>query len=387
MKKIMFLLLPILIYANDEKILLKSQQDILDTKKKIIQEQKSIDKKSWLSDINLNASTSKNQDSITTNTIGLSYEQNIFKFGGIWYSIDLASLQEQYDLLGLHVSYKEFLNTIYKSIIDIKIGELNIRKTKLEIQNKTIAIKIKQDEYKEGQTDIITLNDKIIEKSTLEKNLVTLEIALQKNLDELKKYTSISYDKIKMPKLRLLKLDDYLKQSDQLNLANQYTKITNLNYKIQKTDFLPKLSFSLGGGYQDIDESKNDGKYYNYGLKVSMPFDFSFSQKIEKKRLNYLLSEQEKTQTKINETIKFKKIAKEVKKYKSLIDIANKDIALYAELLEVTNEEYKAGYKAKEDVQILSNTKTTRELDVKLNEFYIQQQILELYFWFLFDIF
>lgn len=380
MKKTVFLLLPILIYANDEKILSQSQQDILDTREKIIHEQKSIDKKSWLSDINLNATLSENQDDITTKSVGVSYEQNIFKFGGIWYSIDLASLQEQYDILDLHVSYKDFINTIYKSVIDIKIGELNIQKTELKIKNQTIAIKIKQDEYKEGQTDIVTLNDKIIDKSSLEESLINLKIALQKNIDELKKYSNINYNDIKIPDMKIVDIDTYMRQSDEINLAQKNTNIAKLNYKIKRSEFLPKLSFSLSGGYQDIDESKNDGEYYNYGLKLSMPLDFSFSNEIEKSKLTYLLSTQQETQKKIDEEVAYQKISKEIEKYKSLIDIANKDITLYKELLEVTNEEYKAGYKALEDVQILSNTKTTRELDVKLNNLYIAQQILGYYY-------
>lgn len=378
MKRLALLALPLAVLAQDSDVLSSTQQDILDTKRKIINEDKSIDKKSWLSDISLSAKLSKDEDKDTTKSIGVSVEQNIFKFGGIGYSIDLASLQEQYDLLNLHVSYKDFLNTIYTSVLDIKIAELNIQKAELNIKNKAIAIKIKQDEYKAGQVDVVELNDAMIEKSSLEENLVELEASLQKSKDELKKYSNLDYDKIEIPKMKILDEDVFMKNSDDINLASKNIDIANLNYKIKKTDYLPKLYFTLGGGYQDT--SSSEGKYYDYGLKVSMPFDFSFTNEIEKSRLNLLLANQQKIQTKIDKSVEFKKISTEIQKYKSLMDIANKDIVLYAELLEVTNEEFKAGYKAKEDVEVLSNTKTTRELDAKLNSLYIEQQILGYYF-------
>lgn len=380
MIKILLLIFPFLIFANEINILSKTQKDILKTKEKIIHEDRKIDEKSWLSNMNLNLSIDENSDDITNKTISLNYEQNIFKFGGIGYMIDLAKVKEQYNLLKLNMDYKDFLNKIFTTVLSIKIQELNIKKIKLKLKNQNIAIKIKQDEYNKGETNIVTLNDKIIAKSSLEEELINQQITFIKSVDELKKYSNISYDEIKTPSMETIELKNYMKNSDIINLANKNMKIAELNYKIKKRDFLPKLYFTFGGGYKDIDDSKNDGKYYSYGLKISMPLDFSFSNKIEKTRLNLLLSNQEKEQSKIDEKIEFKKISQDIEKYKNLINIALNDIKLYAQLLDITKQEYRAGYKAKEDVEILSNTKKTRELDIKLYNLYLNQQVLKYYY-------
>lgn len=378
MKKFAILALPFVLFA-DEDILNKSQKNILETKEKIIIENRKINEKSWLSNLGLNLSVNEDNDKKQSKNIALSYEQNIFKFGAIGYSIDLAKLKEQYDLLDLKVDYKSFLNIIYTGVLEIKKQEIEIQKIKLELKNQTIAIKIKQEEYKEGQADIISLNDKIIAKSSLEKSLVNSQISLQNSIDELKKYSNINYDEIKIPDMKIINLDDFLASSDELSLARQNANIANLTHKITKTDFLPKLSFTLNGGFLDNNE-KNYDKYYNYGLKISMPFDFSYANKIEKSRLNYLLANEQKIQIKTQEQIEFKKISQEIQKFQKLIKIATKDIKLYAQLLEVAKQELQAGYKSAQDVEILSNTKNTRELDIKLYNQNIKQQILKYYY-------
>lgn len=381
MRKLLIFLLPLSIYASDEKILSQTNQDILDTKSKTINEQKSIDQKSWLSNPTLNASLTKDEDDTKSKNLYLSYTQKIFNFGGIWYTIDLASIQKKYDLLDLQISYKEFINTIYSGVLDIKILNYQIQKTTLNIKNQAIKIDILKDEYKQGQANMSELNDAIIDKNTLQKSLVELEIDLQTSVQELKKTSDLNYEEIFVPEFKLKSENEYLKSSDKLNLAKQKTKIAAINRKITQTSFLPSLSFTLNGGYKKVEPTNDEyEKYYDYGLKLSMPIDFSFSNKLEKARLNELLSATQQTQTKIDEKVEYEKITQQIEKYKELNEIANDDIKLYDELLLTTQEEYQAGFKAHEDLEILTNTKSVRELDVKINDLYIKKMILGFYF-------
>lgn len=367
-------------FLNAQELLSKTQKEILDTKEKIIKEDKKINEKDWLSNIMINSSIIRDKDKNDTKSISLSYEQKIFNFGGISYSIDLAKIQEQYELLNLNISYDKFINNIYSLVLNINILNLKIKKQILSIKNKNIDIEIKKDEYTQGQINISELNDSIISRNTLEENLVDLKRLKKEAISNLKKYTDIQYNSIIVPSLKQINLDNYLKKSKQLKLAEHNEKIKKINHKIKKSSYLPKLSVTTNTGYQEIDKNKSEDSYYNYGLKLSLPIDFSSSNEKEKAKLSELLAKKEKAQKFTEEKNRHENSVNSIKMYQALKNIARKDIKLYEELLQTTKEEYKAGYKAYEDVEILSNTKKIRELDMQLNNLYIQNELIELHF-------
>lgn len=380
MRKIVLFVFPFIVFANENTILSNSQKDIIDLKEKIIKENKKIDKKSWLSNINLNGSINYNKNNDKTSSLKASYNQDIFNFGGITYSIDLAKIQEQYDLLNLDMTYDNYIKNIYTDVLNIYILNIQIKKQKLNIENKQINIQIKKTSYSEGQIDINDLNDAIISKNTQEEKLIELLNNKEEAISNLKKYSSLNYKRITIPKLKIINLNKYLKTSKDIKLAEKNIKLKSLNQKITKTKYLPKLTLTTNGTYENIEYSNTENSYYNYGLQISMPINFSSSNIKEKARLNQLLAKKQKEQILIEKNNSYEKLQNKIKKYNNLNKIAKKDILLYKELLEVVNDEYKAGYKAIEDVKILSNTKKIRELDIKLNGFNIQKQLLEFYF-------
>ncbi|RXJ70206.1 hypothetical protein CRV08_01180 [Halarcobacter ebronensis] len=367
-----------LIQAEEFEILSPTQKSIFNTKKKIIEEDKKINEKSWLSNINLNSSIVRDKDEKDTKEFSLSYEQPIFKFGGILNTIDVAKIQEQYDLMDLNITFIEYINTIYTTVVNLKLTDLNIKKQKLSIENKTISLDIIKAEYKAGQTDVTNLNDTIMEKNALEEELAEQLRTKQEYLATLSLYTKLDYKKIDIPNLKLKELDSYLKDSRDIKLAKYNEDISKLNYKIKKSDYLPELSLTSNYGY---DFTKSDGENsYNYGVKLSIPISFSSINEIEKYQLDYLLSQREKEQKEIDETVAYNKIIENIRKYNNSTNIASKDIKLYEELLDSVSQEYNAGYKAIEDVEILSNTKKMRELDVEINKLNILTQLIAMYY-------
>lgn len=370
----------ILIDTKKEKLLSSTQKNILDTKKRIINEQNKIDKKSWISDINLQASIGKNKQGNKNSKIAASYNQDIFRFGAIIYGINLAKIQQQYDLLNLDMTYENYIKTIYTNALYIQILETKIKKQELNIKNKQISVQIKKDAYKEGQTNISDLNDAIISYNSQEENLVELLKNKEDYVENLKKYSNIDYEKIEVPSLKPLSNEEYLELSKDIKLAEKNINLKQLNYQIIKATYLPKLSINANGGYEDTSSSSGFESYYNYGLQVSMPIDFSSSNKKEKAKLNKLLAKKQKEQKLIEKNSEYKKVLNSIERYNKLIKISQKDIKLYTELLQVINDEYKAGYKSSEDVEILLNSKKIKEYDKKLNELNIQKEIISLYF-------
>lgn len=365
---------------QNNTILSNIQNNIINTKKNIIKKDKNINKKEWLGIVNFNSSVTrkKNNENDLFN-YELNYNQEIFNFGGIYYIIKTSEIKEQYELMNLNITYSDYINKIYSIIIDLKIFDEKIRKRKLKIKNQEITIRLKTEEYKAGQIDISDLNKEIIENNVLKESLVNLIHEKENTAQSLEKYSDLNYKKIKLPGLRILKKDDFFDISKKLKLASYEIELKKYLHKKTKTNYYPKLFLNTNVSYANND-SYDYQSNYSYGLKLTLPFDFSSNDNIEKSQLNYLLAKKERELKKLEEKIKYNSILNNIGKYKNLLKIAQDDIILYNKLLKETKEEYNAGFKTINDIDILSNTKKIRFLDIKLNEFYIQKEIISLYF-------
>lgn len=366
------------ILSADSKILTPTQQEILDTQKKIIEQDSKINQKDWLSNINISGSYSKDETNDSSKDLAISYDQDIFRFGAISNIIDASKIQKQYDLLNLNITFDEYFNNIYTNVLNIRLVDLQIQKQNLTIENKKISLEITKDEYNNGQTDVTTLNDMIMELNALQEALVEYESSKQTYINNLKIYSNLDYNNIEIPPLKQKALEDYLNSSKEIQLQDFNQKLSGLEYKIKKAEYLPTLSVNTN--YNKNLDSQDKEESYNYGLNLSMPIDFSSLNQKEKYKLNYLLAKKQKEQTTIEKNSDYETIIENIKKYNKLDKIAKNDIVLYDELLQNVNAEYQAGYKAKEDVEILSNTKKIRELDSQLYEIYTQIELISLNF-------
>lgn len=366
-------------FANDELNLFNpTQKEIFKTKEKIINEDKKINEKDWLSNISISTTATKDESNDISKNASISFDQDIYRFGAISNIIDLAKVQEEYDLMDLKITFNEYLKEIYSDVLNAKISDLNIQKKLLAIENIKINLEIKKDEYKAGQTDVTDLNDTLMEKNALEEEFLELQKNKNEYLLTLKEYSNVNYKDIVIPNLKNKSLSEYLDGSKEVKLLALNEQIANHSYNIKKSDYLPTLSLTSNYGY-DFSNDVND-ESYNYGLKVTFPIDFSSLNELEKYRLNYLLSQKEKEQKIIKKSTEYEKIIENVEKYYKSNKIAQNDISLYEELLESVEAEYKAGYKAIEDVKILSNTKKMRQIDIESNNLSITLELLSIYY-------
>ena len=111
-----------------------------------------------------------------------------------------------------------------------------------------------------------------------------------------------------------------------------------------------------------------------------MPLSYTASNDIEQTRLDHLISQKELTDELITSTSTYEEAVLTIKNYEERIKLALEDIKLYDELLNVNEEEYKAGYKTIDDVETIQNSKMIRTLDIELYKLNIKKQILSLYF-------
>ena len=376
---VLLFLIPVISFSNDTKVLSNTKQEIINLKEKQIKEKEQYNKYDWVSDIDLNISVTRDEDDTNTKDSYLSISQDIFRFGGISSQIEYASQLKKMENLDLRISTKDDLNTLFTYLIDIKINDINLKQNVLNIQNSEIEIRNKKSEYNAGELGISDLNDAIMTKNGLSDEQKELALSKLVNINNIKKYTDENYKTIKIPNAKLMNKDIYLKNATSINYAKLDVEVNNSLYKIKKSDYLPSLAVTGQYGYQDTNTDSGDD-YYSYGLEVSMPLSYTASNDIEQTRLDHLISKKELTDELISSSSTYEEAVLTIKNYEDRIKLALEDIKLYDELLNVNEEEYKAGYKTIDDVETIENSKMIRTLDIELYKLNIQKQILSLYF-------
>lgn len=361
------------LFSNDVQILSSTKQNIIELKQKQAKEKEQVNYYDWLNDINAKASISTNEDDQSSEDYSLSLSQDIYKFGGITSQKEYAKELSKMELININIDTKDDISTLYSTLIDIKLNNINIKQNSLNIDNSLIEIKNKLSSYKEGETDISDLNDAIMNKNGFKDTQKKLQLTKLTNINTIKKYTTQEHENITIPNVQLISKEFFIQHALSTIYASSNVKVNNSLYKIKKSDYLPSLSANADVGY-------NNDNYYNYGLSITMPLSYSSSNDIEQKRLEYLISEQELNDEKIDASITYDSAILSIENYQERISLANEDIKLYAELLKTTEEEYEAGYKTIDDVQSLKNSMNMRELDIKTYNLNIQKQLLNLYF-------
>ena len=373
------ILFPLISFANESQILSDTKQEIIKLKEKQIKEKQKDNKYDWILDANINASIQKDEDDSTSKDYNISISQDIFKFGGITSQIDYANQLKKMESLDLNISTKEDLSTLFSYLVDVKINDISLEQNKLYLLNSQIDIRSKQSEYKAGELGISDLNEAIMTKNELSDTQKELNLTKLVNINSIKEYTNKSYKEIEIPDVKLMSKDIYLENTSSLNYAKQEINVNKSLYKIKKSDYLPTLALTGQYGYQDSSSIEGDD-YYNYGLNISMPLSYTASNDIEQTKLDYLISQKELSQELTSSKATYDEVVLSIKSYEDRINLALNDIKLYSQLLEVNEEEYKAGYKTLDDVETIKNSKMIRELDIKSYKLNIQKQILKLYF-------
>jgi outer membrane protein TolC len=360
------------LFANEIEVLSITKQKIIELKQKQAKEKEQVNQYEWLSDVTLNASISKNEDEDTSKDYSLSLSQDIFKFGGITSQIEYAKELAKMELIDINTDLKDDLNTLYTTLIDIKLNDISIAQNSLNIENSLIDIKHKLSQYQQGEIGISDLNEAIMSKNEYKDSLKELNLTKLTNINTVKKYTQNSFENITIPDVKLVSKELFIQNALSVAYANSNVKVNNSLYKIKKSDYLPSISVNADIGY-------NDDNYHDYGIALTIPLNYSYKNNIEQTRLEYLISEQELNDAKQDATLVYDNVVLNIQNYQERITLAIEDIQLYDELLKTTQEEYEAGYKTEDDVQTLKNSMKIRELDIQTYKLNMQKQLVSLY--------
>jgi len=366
------------VYANTN-ILSKTQNNILDLTTKKANEDVSKLSKDWIDQgaISYTYSYSKTDNSnLPSSRMSiLSINQSIFRSGGIYYAIKYASNVNEDSKLSLKVQKQNLIIQTLNTVYNIKKLDLQIQKQKLSLKNAQIDYETKKESVFNGLLDMSFLNNAMLVKNQLKISLLDLEFAKKNSINNLSTLSDLSYDKIPLPKLNLIQKDNFEKENINIQKANINIKKQKSLSGLSNAQYLPKI---VANASKTINHTM-DTDSYKYGFNVIIPIDFKTSNALQSNKIAVLQEKENKKLIKQKEEIFFASKELEINTISKKIALTKQNIKAYNELLSQIKEQYNAGLKTKNDVDVLNNSKQSEELSVKIYEIDKQLKLLELY--------
>ena len=390
MKNLIFAsIISIQLFAQDISLLHTQKQEIQKQKLEEIEASHKSQKNKWISPLNLSLSANKSKAALgainyTSERAAIGLNQDIFRFGGIRYSISAADLQKNYNLLGWDKQNAALYEKLYTILLTLKKLQFQLDQGNYRLKNREIEVFIKKEQYKTGATDMTVLNDALMNTNEELKRVKALKELISNQQKELKKLTSLSFNDIKVPFFSRISRGTYIAENYDINQAGLKSQVAHEQLKITKSDYLPHISLNGDLGYQNYDyeisSNSYEGSYYNVGLSVTMPLDFNRKSNIEEKKAAYLRQRSEIADKKIEADAKYEQIQSSVNNYEEYITITQNNLKLYKELIDMTKKGFESGYRTGYDLQTIQNTYKIDVLEVQINKVNIQLELVKLHF-------
>jgi len=373
--KFIFVNLILSIYLNASEILSSTQDKLLELSSQKAQEDSAKLQKDWINPITYSYTYKKDKVAPLSKMSVLSINQPIFRSGGIYYAIKYANNIEVSSKISLDIQKKELIAKTLNIVYSIKKLDIQIKQQKLLLSNASIDVKNKNESVFNGLLDISFLNNAIISKNKTKLSLVNLQY--QKNIlvNNLKTLSDLTYDKITLPKLKIIDKNDF--KNKNLNLLKSKLDIKNQNYLsgITNARYLPSVNVNYTKTYNHINE--NNG--YNYGFSVVVPLDFKGLADSSSAKISYLKSKEQDKLNKIQEDNFFDSKVLTMKYIKSKKSLTYQNISAYSKLLKQTKELVDAQLKTKDDLRVLQNSKYIERLNLDIYNIDEQIELLDIY--------
>jgi len=388
MKKLL-IFIPFLAFGFDN-ILSSTQNSLLDYDKAKNEKEMFKLKNSWINPINLSYSYSQtNQLSSKkySQLASISINQPIFKSGAIYSAIKYAKSLDIYNQTNIEKARRTAIKNAYEILFNIKKLEIAIAKQKLLIENATIDIDRKKEQFLSGVIDSSFLNNAIIAKNSLlqaQADLVSQKESLILSFENL---SDLDYKKIPLPTLKLLTKNEYVNNNRDLKLAKEDIEVKR--YAKNSTIGNNLVTISVNGSYNYSKDEyspetfafQNDkNNYYRVGLTISMPLSVNSIKDVESAKISYLKSKLNliNIKDKLNKDYQTSMI--KIKNIDKKIAILKNNSKLYKSLIASTKDNIKAGINTILDLETLQNTDKINNLTIKTYEIDKNIELLNLYY-------
>jgi outer membrane protein TolC len=387
MKKSIICILCIgVLFANDLP-LSEQKTELLRLKREKIEKDAEIQKRSWVSPLifSLSANKSKGTTDLqsNTNTAAVEWSQDLFRSGGIYYTIEQADALRETNLIGIDREEAGYLKQVYTLAAQIQRDTLKRKQNELTLQNRDIDLFIIKAKYKIGSTDISELNRVTIDRDNARTALIVIKNTLRNEVYELKKLIGQqSSDSLRLPDIPLISKNQYLKQQLELLQYEAQDKSDNAALKITRTAYLPRLTFNGSYGYNDYQSDLIDysGDTYRYGAVLSIPLDINTKATVESSRLQLLQTRTAGLDRRLELEQEYDKRLFTISDYEEKITVAEEMIAMYDELYGFTDNQVKAGFKSAYELESLGNSVQIQKYEKEIQRYNIEIEKIALYF-------
>lgn len=388
------LLSPALFSDSLDKYLseLKNKEFAYDYEKSLLEKNKLRD--SWIQPLQLQYSISKSnpyneQGSKvqTSQRAAIVMEQPIFKSGGIYYGIKFAQASYKYNNYSIEVSRRKLIKEAVELLMQIKQTSLSIEKQELQIDNSRINLEQKKEQYLNGQLDSGFLNNAIIEKNRVTQVLFDLETKRERLVSKFESISDLDYKETEIPHLKLVDSAEFLQNNIDIKQLQSQSEKNMYSKDVAIAKYLPSVSLTAGYNWEKNENISfagtgsitNKTKYYNYGLKASLPLNWNTYSDIQSARVEYLKSLVVVDNKKREIRALYEQVTQNLKNFDKKIELSIENRELYKKLLDDTTQLYKAGYKTEYDVKNLANSVEIEKIDKKILEIDKQLELLNLY--------
>lgn len=341
----------------------------------------------WISPINLKASNVYEKSSAGTHdtrqSISAGVAQDIFRSGGITYAIGYADAKKQADTIGMQKEIAGIHQEIITAVLSYRKNALILEQSEIKLKNAKIEIFLKRKQYEAGDIDITLLNNALMNQSSELKNNTAIRFALSQQRLEAAKLSDQAIDTINLPTFALIQKDEFLLEGWNIRYADSLSQTTAQQYGQTKSAYLPRLTLIADGGVQRYDSREfadYHGNFYDMGLQLSMPLTYNASAAIQEVQSTYLKQQAQTADIKRQMDAFYEQSLAHIESYQRVIAITKETLKFYNELIGATKSAVDAGYKAGYDLQTLQNTRSTEELEIKINEINIQIELSTLHF-------
>ncbi len=387
MKKIFLLSLYIVLAHSEDLPISSEKKEILQLKRQQIQKDMDVSTKSWISPLNLSLSINKSEDALKNNSetknARIVWSLDLFRSGGIYYTIEQAKASGEANLLGIDIEESTFLKQIYTLKAQIERDRLRLEQEQLTLKNMDIDLLIIKAKYKVGTSDISELNQATINRDNARTSMIVTKNSLHSEIFELKKIIdNEKIDAIALPNIALVSKDDYLNKNIELLQYKQTDIAKEASWKNKRSTYLPRLTFNGSYGYTDYqgDATNYNGDAYSYGATLSMPLDINTNSSIESARLQFLQTKSSQADRRLELEQEYDKRTGNIDDYNEKISVADEMIKMYSELYDFTKQQVDAGFKSTYDLESLGNSLKIQQLEKKIQNYNIAIEKISLYF-------
>jgi len=387
----MIRLLPLCIAAavsGAAELPLSSQkQELLKLKRDQVHEQTETGKTGWISPLQFSLSYDKTKDVLDneseTKSAGASWSQDLFRSGGIFYTVDLAEASGRANLLAVDREEAAYLKQVYTLKAQVERDTLKRQQSELTLKNRDIDLLIIRAKYKAGTADISELNRATIDRDSARTDLITVKNTLRTETYELQKIIgALAAEAVALPDFPLVSRENYLENNLELLEYDAQRSADEASWKVTRSSYLPTLSFNASYGYSDYTGGGQDydGNRYGYGAAISMPLDINSRGTVEASRLQVLQTAVSRSDAAMQLGYEYDLRRATIGDYEEKIGVADEMIKMYDELYGFTKDQVTAGYKSSYDLESLGNSVQIQKLEKAIQTYNIRIERITLYF-------